>query len=166
MSIPGILTGGLGYSPPGVGYIPTWGLVPGSSPKVFLVRAAASSPFTLAASASATLTVSGSLVMAAPAGHIGFYSGEAVSVRFVLDGAPVSAGWTTLFTLFGPSGASVLSAAGTGDSPAVGTVLVALSHAQTVALVGPYRYEMHRTDSGSETMLSAGTADVWPALLP
>lgn len=130
---------------------------PTSATRVVQLRAIVSSLITLRASS----------IMSAPTGYGSFYQGEAFVARFAVLGAPSTSGWATKLILFASSGATLLAIAGVADTPIVGTISVTLTHAQTAALAsGTYRFEFHRADLGSETMLATGTLEVLPALAP
>jgi hypothetical protein len=91
---------------------------------------------------------------------ITFYKGEAVALVFTMTPVTNIAGWNISLTLRNnPTDAvPLLTKAATLTTPAAGVFTVALTHAETVALsAANYAYDVQRTDTGSEAVLSIGT---------
>lgn len=139
---------------------------PASDPvRIVVVRAAANAPVLVRAAGNTIITLRGSLSMSQATGLLKFHQGEAREYWFRVDGLPVTADWTTAFTLYAADGAATLTITPDADTPERGYLTVTLTHAQTAALAeGSYRYELRRTDAGAETMLSKGAAEVFESL--
>jgi hypothetical protein len=96
---------------------------------------------------------------------ITFFKGEAVQLNFTMDPVVDITGWTITLTIkvnnsdaaavLTVTPAQIISAAG-------GQFRLSLTHAQTAALTGngTYAYDVWRTDSGSEVVLSYGVITV------
>lgn len=93
--------------------------------------------------------------------NISFYKGERVVLDFTMSPVESIAGWTITLTLRDNAADPdpvVLTVAGSIVSAAAGTFRFTLTHAQTLALGAnrSYAYDVQRTDSGSECVLSIG----------
>jgi hypothetical protein len=99
------------------------------------------------------------------------FRGEDVTVTFTMDPAEAVTGWALAFYVrarpeYGSAALVTRTTAAGGititDGPG-GVFAVAVPAASTLALpVGRYRYDVWRTDSGSEVMLAYGACDVLP----
>ncbi len=103
----------------------------------------------------------------ATANPITVYRGSDYSLAFTMTPLTSISGWTIVFTLKSQlgGGAVVISQAATIVSAAAGTFTVPLSKAQLTIAPGAYVHDVHRTDSGSSTVLSIGPVVVLPEVL-
>ncbi len=94
------------------------------------------------------------------------YRGDDIVLAFTMNPVVNISGWTIVFTLKSQQGGGpVISQAATIVSAAAGTFSVALSHAQLTLPPATYNHDVHRTDSGSSTVLSIGPFVVQPEVL-
>jgi hypothetical protein len=99
---------------------------------------------------------------------ITIYKGESIVQPFthVIEGTttPVNiTGWTITFTLKrkATDTSALLTATAQIVSGSAGTYTISLTHAQTAALyAGTYAYDIQRTDTGSEAVISIGIFSV------
>ena len=98
---------------------------------------------------------------------ITIYRGDDVVLAFTMSPVVSISGWTIVFTLKSQlaPGATVLSQAAAIVSAPAGTFTVTLSKAQLTLAPGAYVHDVHRTDSGSSTVLSIGPFVVLPEVL-
>lgn len=66
-------------------------------------------------------------------------------------------GWTITATARDETGAAVLSKTGTVTSGVNGTYTIAVTHADSLLVPRAYRFDIWRTDSGSEKLMGVGT---------
>lgn len=90
---------------------------------------------------------------------ISVYKGEAVLLTFTMTPATDISGWSISFTLKTnqTDSTALISQAAVLTTPASGVFTVTLTHAQTNRTAATYYYDVQRTDSGSEAVLSIGT---------
>ena len=95
--------------------------------------------------------------------NISIYKGEATQLAFTMTPTTDITGWTLTFSLK-PNASdptASLTIAGAITNAAAGTFTITISHAQTGGLAsGTYAYDVQRTNSGSETVLSIGVITV------
>lgn len=97
---------------------------------------------------------------------VSFFIGEEIDL--VCTTAPVEdiTGWTIVLTLRTVIAiATVLSLTAALTTPEDGVFTVSFSHAQTLALRGSYRYDISRTNTGAQAVLSIGSITVAPSVL-
>lgn len=88
------------------------------------------------------------------------YKGEAPTLSFTMSPVVDITGWTLTMTVkrVGTDTSALVSVAGTIVSGTNGTFTVALTSTQTKTTlgIGLFAYDVQRTNSGSETVLSVG----------
>lgn len=95
------------------------------------------------------------------------YKGEATLLQFTMTPVQNIAGWTIVLTvkLHQTDTTSVLSIPATVTDPTNGVFTVSLSHSNTNIRATTYYYDVQRTDSGSEAVLSIGAFTVTQEVL-
>lgn len=94
------------------------------------------------------------------------YRCEAVQLNFTMTPTTDITGWTISFCLKAtPTDAAILTVAGSVVSAAAGTFKVNLSKANLTQPAGVYVYDVQRTDSGSEAVLSIGAFNLKSSVL-
>jgi hypothetical protein len=91
--------------------------------------------------------------------NISIYKGEAVQLNFTMSPLTDISTWTIAMTVrinASDTGFVYQNLAGTIDSGVAGTFHFLLAHADTNLASGTYAYDIQRTDSGSEAVLSIG----------
>lgn len=96
--------------------------------------------------------------------HLKTYVGEAYAPTFTMAPVEDITGWAIVFTLRKIIGDPVLlSIAAVIVTATAGKFRVTITAAQTDSLaLGDYAYDVQRTDTGNETVLSIGTFTVLP----
>lgn len=94
--------------------------------------------------------------------NISAFRGEAVTLQFTLVPTTDITGWTMTFTLKrdAQDPSALLSVSGVITSAAGGIFTVSLTGTQLTLDAGIYVYDVWRTNSGYETVLSDGTFTV------
>lgn len=95
--------------------------------------------------------------------NVGCYLGEAIALTFTIKPLTDITGWTIKLTIKNNATdvGQLLQVAAVLTTPASGIFTCSLTHAQTLTLgVGTYAYDVQRTDSGSEAVLSIGSLTV------
>lgn len=95
--------------------------------------------------------------------NITCFKGEAVVFTFTMSPTTDITGWHISFTLKAnaPDSVTLLTVAGVITAPAAsGIFTISMTHAQTNIAVGAYAYDVQRTDSGSEAVLSIGHLNI------
>lgn len=91
--------------------------------------------------------------------NVSCYKGEAIVIGVTMSPVVDITNWTIVFTLKASPGASpaILAKSGTVVNGPQGKFSVNLTAADTAQLPQAYAYDIWRTDSGTETVLSIGS---------
>ena len=94
------------------------------------------------------------------------YRCEAPQLNFTMTPTTDITGWTISFCLkASPGDLPLLTVAGAIVGAAAGTFKVNLTKANLTIPAGVYVYDVQRTDSGSEAVLSIGKFNLQPSIL-
>lgn len=95
------------------------------------------------------------------------YKAQATTLNFTMSPVTDITGWTIVFTLKQAitDASAVLTLSATIVSAAAGTFKVVMTKAHLTKPPGVYVYDVQRTDSGSETVLSIGSFVILPSVL-
>ena len=97
---------------------------------------------------------------------VSVYRCETVQLNFTMTPTTDITGWTTSFCLKAtPGDAALLTVPGAIVSAGAGTFKVNLSKTNLTLPAGVYVYDVQRTDSGSEAVLSIGNFNLRPSVL-